>query len=286
MMMQARLGIAMERGSIFWGTALVGLLCVVMLVTAVGLTLVVGDSGCDADFSRPGCRALVSAWAPWESTAHMFIGLLWVIPTGLGSLLGVAITAGEIERRTAGISWSLARDRTRWPLLRATPVALVLVLVLAVAAAVAELTGRSRLMTDDLGLFDYQLRSLLVPARGLVAFGVGLAFGALIGRALPALLVALAFSAAITAGLLLLMDAWHMASATFVPFDAASRESATHPLIAGSGGGVSGPGGEEGYFMIPASEFWVWVSLEGAVLVLTAAIVGVLAIQVIRRTSP
>jgi hypothetical protein len=278
----ARIGVGMERASVMWGVALVAVLAAGMLATLGGMLAVIGGRSCDVDFSSAECAALIPAWAPWEQTAQLLIGLLWVVPTGLGALLGVGVTAGEIERGTAQITWSLAGSRLRWLAIRAVPVAVVLGAVLLAAAGVAEVVARGRLMTDDVGFFDYQLRSLLVPARGLLAFAIGLAVGAFIGRTLPALILALAFSAAVTAGLLVAIDAWHIASAAVV--GERLLDGGTYPLVV-IGQGIAGPDGPS-FLLIPTGEYWVWVAREGGLLLLVAAIATLVAIGIVQRRSP
>ena len=273
-----------ERMTLLWTAALVGLLAVGMLITVGGMLTVMGGRACEADFSSSDCAALLHAYAPWEQSAQFLIGLLWVLPTGLGALLGVAVTAGEIEQRTAQVSWALARSRTRWLLLRAIPVAITLVGVLIVAAAFAEAVTRGRLITHDAGFHDYQLRSLLVPARGLLALAIGLTVGILIGRTLPALLVALLFSIAVTAGLMVVVQAWQMASATFIAMDAPALDGGTYPLIVIRSGVSSASG--EGIPVIPATDFWVWVIRETGLLVAAAVAASLMAISVVQRRSP
>jgi len=282
--MHARVGLAMERSSLLWGSVLIALLSAGMLVTVVGMLVVVGDLGCSADFIGSRCAGLVEQFAPWENIAQGLTGLLWVLPTGLGALLGVGITAGEIERRSAQVSWTLAASRTRWLLVRAVPVALALFLILTVAAGFAEMVARGRLMTDDAGFHDYQLRSLLVPARGLLAFTIGLGVGAVIGRTMPALLVAVVFSAASTYGLLVLIDAWHLAAAFFVRMDDPLLNSGIYPLVASSS---AGPGPDpQGLLLIPPSEYWVWVLREGGLLTLASLGAALIALGVVQRRSP
>jgi hypothetical protein len=211
--------------------------------------------------------------------------MLWIVPTGLGALLGVAITAGEVERGTARISWSLSRARIRWLVVRSLPVGFALVVLLTLAAGFAEAGVRTRLLTDEPGFADYQLRTALVPARGLLALAVGLAAGAIIGRVLPALLVAIAFGAALSIGMILAFDIWHVASATFVPYAQMALDPSSYPLIPGTRAGFAGPGGE-GVLVIQPSAFWAWVPLEAGAMVIVATAIWALAAGFVERRSP
>lgn len=285
-MMVLRIGIRMERRGLIWGGAVAAALAVGMVVTVAGMASVVGGTGCDADFILPGCGPLVWAFAPWERAAQNLIDLLWVLPLGMGALLGVGITAGEIEHRTAPISWSLSVRRIRWLMVRSLPVALALVVVLSVAAGFAELAERGRLVTDQPGFYDHQLRTMIVPARGLLAFAIGLAVGAAIGRTLPALLVALGFGTAITVGIGLLVDTWQVMAATVVPAGEMLHEPwLNYPLVAGSHSAFQGPEGAS-FWVIPTSEFWFWVPVEAGVFLVAAVAIWALAAGFVERRSP
>jgi hypothetical protein len=284
MIQTTRVSLRLERATIGWAAALAAVLVLGMLVAVAGMLAVVGGRDCDVDFTGAECAGIVQAFAPWEQAGQFLIGLLWVIPTGFGALLGVAITAGEIERRSAQISWPLARSRARWLLVRVAPVALALVVLLTILAGVAELLTRERLMTDDAGFHDYQLRSLLVPVRALLGLGVGLAVGAAIGRTLPSLLVSLVLAAAMTAGAVFVIDTWHIAWATLVPMDDPSWDTAVYPLVVIQSA-VSGPAGES-FLTIPASDFWVWVLREAGVLMVAAIVASLTAVRIIDRRSP
>jgi hypothetical protein len=284
-MIAGRLGVRMQGRELFWALALVGALVAGMSVTSAAMLAVVGSSGCDADFRDAGCSGLISSFAPWEQAASTLIGLLWIIPTGLGALLGVGITAGEVEGGSAQLSWSLSPARIRWLLLRTLPVGLVLVLVLTVGSGFAEVASRARLLTDDPGFHDYHLRTALVPARGLLAFSVGLVAGAAIGRRLPALLVAIAFSTAITIGVILAFDVWHIRAATFVTNADLALDPGSYPMIPGTRSSFAGPGGD-GVFAIPPADFWTWIPLEAAALVVVALVGWALAAGVVDRRRP
>ena len=284
MIRAVRVSLNVERMAIRWAAAMGALLIGGMVVAVAGMTLVIGGRGCDVDFTSTECARVLPAFARWEHAGQFLLNLLWILPTGLGALLGAAVIAGEIDRGSAQISWPLARTRTRWMLWRVLPVALVLVLSLAALAGFAELVTRARLMTEDPGFHDYQLRSLILPARGLLAFSIGLAVGALIGRTIPALVVGVALAAAVTAGALIAINTWQLASATLVLLDDPSWSTSEYPLVV-IRSAVSGPAGE-GFPTIAVSEFWVWVLREAALLTAGTVAAGLAAICIVDQRSP
>lgn len=276
-MMTMALGARMSRGQLLWAT----LLAAAISIALAGTALVFGagfasHQPCDADLNGSGCGDLLASLRPWYGVQQSLVGLLWILPTAVGALLGVGITAGELERRTAQISWSLSGVRRRWLFLRLLPTAAALVVLLAVCAGAAELVTRARLVTDQPGFSDYELRSALVPLRGLLALFIGVAVGAQLGRTVPALLVAIAVSAALTVGLQVLISDWHAGSATVVAMaDLAPNQ---YPLIVDRSDPSPG--------VIPASAFGLWVALESAVY--AAVIVGtaIVADAIVAARSP
>jgi hypothetical protein len=116
------------------------------------------------------------------------VALPWLV----GALIGVVIVGREIEHRTATLAWMLAPDRRRWLLRRALVGAVVVALLLAVPSVVA--SEAQRLVypwaPPETSFNDYGLRGPLVVARGVAAFAIALLIGAVLGRVLPALLLA------------------------------------------------------------------------------------------------
>lgn len=276
-MMTMTLGARMSRSQLLWATAL----AVAIGIGLVGTAFVFGtgfasNQPCNADLKGTGCGDLLASLRPWYGVQQSLVGLLWILPTGLGALLGVGITAGELERRTARISWSLSSRRRRWLLVRVVPTAAVLVLLLAVCAGAAELVTRARLVTDQPGFADYELRSALVPLRGLLAFFIGIAVGAQIGRTMPALLLAIALSAGATVGLLLLISDWHAGSATLVAVaDLAPDE---YPLIVDRSDLSTG--------VLPVSAFGLWIALESWLFLAVSIGFAIVADAIVAARSP
>ncbi|MGH2467339.1 MAG: hypothetical protein ACRDGL_06380 [Candidatus Limnocylindrales bacterium] len=120
------------------------------------------------------------------------MALMAPFPLLAGLLLGVPLVAREIEWGTAPLAWTLARSRRRWLLARALPLAVVLGVVLAVPALAAQVLqgARDPLVDPWLSFTDSGLRGAILVGRGLLTFGVAVVVGAIMGRQLPALIVA------------------------------------------------------------------------------------------------
>ena len=110
-------------------------------------------------------------------------------PAVAGVILGAGLVSKEIERGTAVMPWTMGRSRRRWLLER---VLVIAALVGAVALALAVITDSIVVMFEptplDRSLFMYEVRGWMVPARGLVGLAAGVLAGALMGRAVPALI--------------------------------------------------------------------------------------------------
>jgi len=109
----------------------------------------------------------------------------------VGLILGVPIVAREVELRTTSLAWSLTPHRGRWLLSRLLP-------MLALAAAgfvVLGWLGSGLFEAIEVGpvspsLTEVASQGPTLVARGLMALGIAVLAGAVIGRTMPAFLVA------------------------------------------------------------------------------------------------
>jgi hypothetical protein len=282
--LNTRLSIRLERSELLWSAVVVLVMASSLALVAVTTTsLFAAHQPCDADFLGSGCGPLPALMRPWSQTGQTLVGLLWPLPIVLGCLLGVAVTASELERRTAHLSWTLDGSRRRWLSLRVVPITVALMALLAVAAVAAELLTRSRLLTDQPGFVDYQLRTAALPLRGALSLSIGFAVGALIGRVLLSLLVAIGFSIAALYGTLAVLDILHTRAATFVLFEDLSRYD--YPLIAATGHTIRNGTGE-GVLQIPVSEFGFWIGVEAILLLVVTLAVSAIGFLILRSRSP
>ena len=145
----------------------------------------------DGAHPDPTCEALLGASFAADDEATLVLQAMAILPVAIGLLLGVPIVAREVELRTAGLAWSLSPSRRRWLLARVVPMVALLVAGLTISALTAswladarEAAGQGRTL-DDLGSYG-----VVMLTRGLMAFGIGLLAGAVVGRSLPAFLLA------------------------------------------------------------------------------------------------
>jgi hypothetical protein len=128
-----------------------------------------------------GCDALVQAFWPVASQAFV-----------VGLLLGVPVVGREIEMRTATLAWSLSGDRVRWLLSRLLPVLALAGVGLVVAATLVAEMARAAHPWNYQGpgripsLTEIGSEGAPLVGRGLMAMGVAVLAGAVIGRTLPA----------------------------------------------------------------------------------------------------
>lgn len=146
------------------------------------------DSG---SYATPECDRMMESFWPLTSQANMVRVVLTIAPGLLGVILGVPIVARELELRTASFSWALTPSRWRWLLARFLPMLLVGVVGLAVVAW-AGTTLFDALWLGRYGpdLTEVAAQGVALVVRGLAAVALALLIGAIVGRTMPALLIA------------------------------------------------------------------------------------------------
>lgn len=145
------------------------------------------------DDPTSGCEGPFRAFANINySEASMVMAAMSVLPFVAGLLLGPPLVAHELETRTAETAWVLAGARWRWLAGLVVPALVLLLVAVGIVAgltAILEVARQPWLAGgpswDDIGLYGP-----IVVARALVAFGIGLLLGALVGRTMPALTMA------------------------------------------------------------------------------------------------
>ncbi len=141
----------------------------------------------------PGCRASVEAFWPVASEAGFVASpIATLLPFVIGLLLGVPVVGREIEMRTATLAWSLSGDRHRWLLARLLPMLALAGVGLVVAAVLVAEMARAAHPWNYLGpgripnLTEIGSEGMTLVGRGVMALGVAVLAGAMIGRTLPA----------------------------------------------------------------------------------------------------
>ena len=171
----------------------------------------------------PSCEDLGAGfWSLQNSgVAQVLRPLLIALPFLVGAIAGVPIVARELERGTARLAWSLAPSRWRWFVARVLPVlGAVIVLSLACGLAASRLAGAVNPWTDAWPSFsDFGLRGLGLAARAVFVFAIAVACGAVIGRSLPGLLVAIVVGSILISGGSWAHGRWMATEAVYVEDD-------------------------------------------------------------------
>ena len=142
----------------------------------------------------PGREAALAAFNDINNSDAIAVMLaMAVLPLLIGMVLGVGVVAPEIEGGTAPSAWVLARSRARWLRGRMLPslvAATAVLALLGVASQILWLAREPYLPNPWLNFDDAGLHGPIIVAKGLAAYGVGLVVGALLGRTLPAVILA------------------------------------------------------------------------------------------------
>jgi hypothetical protein len=143
-------------------------------------------------------------------------------------VLGVASVGRELERGTTTLIWPLARSRARWLGIRWLILgAAVLVAVLIVGLAADAMHEASR-TTHAGATFDMiDLRGWIVAVRAVAAFTLAVLVGAVFGRSLPGLLVAMIVMAVLVLGVDSAMGAWTRTQAVTIDMSAVNEARMT-----------------------------------------------------------
>jgi hypothetical protein len=163
-----------------------------------------------------------------------------------GVFVGVPIVAGEIERGTAILPWTLGRSRIRWFLARLVIIGAILtVLATSLGLALDALQQSLNPWTPiTSNLTDYEGRGWLVPARAIVGFAAGVLTGSVLGRSLPGLLAGMVIGVVLVVGVIPLADGWNRANLIAVTGDRGALDLGLALRDRGSGEIVSYQEGE------------------------------------------
>jgi hypothetical protein len=239
------------------------------------------------------CSAQDSSLATLDQVAGFVkVGVLGT-PILLGLFLGVPLVAREVESRTAPLAWSLSRSRRRWLLQRATPVLVVVIAACLAAGIAGDILVHAAPWVEgtDPGFSDWWARGPQVAVRGVAVGAIGLVVGALIGRQLPALLLAGLGTLVLFVAATLIVEGWMEAAAEPVAvgpdqvvsgkiYGSGFRDDATGELLTDEEAyeafgdeldlyGVP-PGYSNVYFMVPSRRYGEFVLYESAIFGLVA----------------
>ncbi len=149
----------------------------------------------DLTVSHPAtCEALGRAFYGIEQNeVPPLLGFLSILPYAAGLFLGAPLIAREIERGTTRLAWSISPSRFRWYLARMLPMVIAVVgLTFAAGFAADHLIAARSPGVDMANSFDgYGTRGALVAITALVMAAGAIGLGAVIGRVLPTIILAL-----------------------------------------------------------------------------------------------
>ena len=139
------------------------------------------------------CEAAMNAFYEIvNSEAGKVTPITTFVPFLAGLLLGVPIVGRELERGTTRLAWALTPSRMTWLAQRLVPVLLFVAAVGLLSGAAADrLLASTEPGTDPANAFSqFGFRGPVLAARAVFVFGLALLIGTVMGRALPALIVA------------------------------------------------------------------------------------------------
>lgn len=140
---------------------------------------------------REHCTTLMRAWGGiFGSESELIVGTMRFLPFVIGLLGGVPLVSREFESRTVQTAWSLNGSRVAWLSRQSVPVLVLLGTAISLPAFAADVTAQHRIDWGQGAYASLGVHGPLVLVRAFTAFGVGLAAGALLGRALPAIVLA------------------------------------------------------------------------------------------------
>ena len=207
-----RLSFALQRWELLFMVGGSALLAAGMLWIAWQAQAVVAiDPGCfGSDAGGNVCQHVMEQFNGLYDLGTKLLDVGFGVPFCMGLVLGVPLVAREIDHGTADMAWTLSRSRRRWLAPRIAFVALVVIGLLGVIAIASDVVAQAIQPGSNLAadFTWYGRRGDLLVMRGLLALCIGLASGAIFGRQLPALLVAIFVSIAIFTAVSLGMDRW------------------------------------------------------------------------------
>lgn len=253
------------------------------------------------------CRSAVDWGNLLTALGEILPGAATVAPFIIGLLLGAPLVAREIEKRTAPIAWSLSPSRLRWLAGRTVPLVIAISLALLLLGQAADILEAAR-FPDGRGFANYGSHGPLIAARGLAIFGIGLAVGLLVGRVLPAILVAGFLAAAVFGAIEYGRAELMRAEATWLEgtydgsiamvYGSAYRSDATgehftdqevyeaYPEVFGPQGDGIPPGMTQLLLATPTDRYPAFVARESGALLLVAVVAGAVAVAVVRVRRP
>jgi ABC-type transport system involved in multi-copper enzyme maturation permease subunit len=290
-----------HRFEALWALVLAGLLAGVTAYTAYELW--VASANCPGTIGHGYCLSgdLFGQIAQSILRFNLFQYGLVVLPALAGAFIGAPLVAREIENGTQHLAWTQGVTRMRWLLMK-----LVLVIVpLLVAAALVGyvevvLLNVQGPQINRWDVFDQQ--TPVVPAATFFAVALGVAFGAVIGRSVPAMAATLVTFVIVRVGVGELARSHYIAPLMKTTHDLNAVGSQADPTAWWLGfpnyydstghllGNLLGPGAGQPSYVIqsfqPGDRFWAFQTIESAILAgLALVVLGFAVYWVTRRLT-
>jgi hypothetical protein len=182
----------------------------------------------------PVCRTVIRQFSSFnDQVVERIFLVLSGFPLLAGVVLGVPAVGRELEGGTAALPWVLSGQRRRWLVRRLAILSGVLLLALVPLAFAGDfLEGVRNPLAAQANSFGAEgLRGGVLVARGLAGLAVGCLAGLILGRQLPAVMVASVLGALLVIGGLVAMRSWAETIGSYVPSDEARLGD--WPLTAG-----------------------------------------------------
>jgi hypothetical protein len=182
----ARLTYRLQKASIVFAVVV----CLGLATFAAWLTVILPSllAGC-ASSPASHCGVVSLFGSPLGDRALLISLGVSVAMYAVPLVLGVAVLAPEVERRTAMIVWPLAASRLKWLVWRAGSVLAIGLGLVGAMAVGAEALAHATHPEGDLGFASHGARGISMVLRSTLTLVVAIAVGALIGRLLPSLLI-------------------------------------------------------------------------------------------------
>jgi hypothetical protein len=158
-----------------------------------------------------------------QRMAAPFFAVMLAFPILAGLFVGVPTVSREIERGTAALPWTLDGSRRRWLAVRlAVLLAILTASFIPLALASDWLEAARAPFVQPTGSFgDEGVRGIVLVARAIAGFVIGVMVGLVLGRQLPGLIVGILLGATVLLGATAALDAWSAAVAVVRPVDEA-----------------------------------------------------------------
>jgi hypothetical protein len=284
-----------------WALVLAGLLAGVTAYTAYELW--VASANCSPIRGHGYCLSgdVFGQIAQSILRFNLFQYGLVVLPALAGAFIGAPLVAREIETGTQHLAWTQGVTRMRWLLMK---LVLVIVPLLAAAALVGYLeVVLLNVQGPQINRWDvFDQQTPVVPAATFLALALGVAFGAVIGRAVPAMAATLVSFVIVRVGIGELVRSHYIAPLVKNTHDLNAVGNQADPTAWWLGfpnyygstghllGNLIGPGAGQPSYVIqyfqPGDRFWVFQTIESAILAcLALLILGFAVYWVTRRLT-